>query len=363
MGRLRKRKVQIAILFLLLISLLVSGLVRIHERRPVSTENREFIKNLGVGFNLGNALDVCDWESMFTSKYGAQTETLWWGPVITRKFIEKLADCGFGTVRLPVTYMNHIDENGNIDEAWLNRIGEVAGWVINCGMYCIVDIHHDTGNDGWIKASPDNYEANKDRVTNMIRQIAGYFNAFDDRLILEGFNEMVDDKNHWSRVPYQSLMTFNKWNQLFVETVRKTGGNNSERYLLINTYAASYDRFNIYYFEMPEDSADNRLIAGVHDYASPDGFDRSIELTDELAERGYPVIIGEFGTTASAKYDRAEYAGKFVETCREKGYCPIWWDNGGNPEKNPESCFALFDRSSGDVYFDDIVAALLGTDR
>ncbi len=350
-------------IIIILVSIMItcsfaSGLLRIHVKRNVSSEARDFINNLGTGYNIGNALDVCDWNSKFQDNYGVDTQTLWWGTLTTEDFVKMLSDEGFGVIRLPVTYMNHIDEDGNIDPAWLAKVEELAGWVIKYDMYCIVDIHHDTGNDGWIKASKANYEQNSSRAANMITQIAETFKDYDDHLILESFNEMVDDKNHWTRVPYSSLKAFNKWNQLFVNTVRSTGGNNSSRYLLVNTYAATYNKLNLYYFEMPNDSAQNRLIAGVHNYTGPDGLEKSFESIKMLSDRGYPVIIGEFGSKASASYDRAEHAAKFVALSKEYGFCPIWWDNNENPQKHKDTSFSVYDREKCVSYFSEITKAL-----
>ena len=336
----------------------MSGLVRIHARRTVSIEAQEFVNNLGTGYNMGNSLDVCDWNSKFKNEYGIDTETLWGGPVITEDFVKLLADDGFGVIRLPVTYMNHIDEDGNIDPEWLGRVEEVVGWVVKYDLYCIVDIHHDTGNDGWIRASKENFKQNSLRVTNMIKQIAETFKEYDDRLILEGFNEMVDDKNHWTRVPHFSLEMFNKWNQLFVDTVRATGGNNSSRYLLVNTYAATLTKRNLYYFRMPKDSTPDRLIAGVHNYTGMSGLEESFERIKVLQKQGYPVIIGEFGSKASTSYDRVEHTKLFASLCHQYGFCPIWWDNNENPEEHENTSYSIYDRKNCVAYFSEIIKVL-----
>ncbi len=107
--------ITIIIIAVLLFAAALSGIIRIHPKRQVPGENSEFIQKLGVGFNIGNSLDVCDWDSMFVNKYGLETQTLWWGPLITEDYVRMLSDKGFGVIRLPVTYMNHIDEDGNVD--------------------------------------------------------------------------------------------------------------------------------------------------------------------------------------------------------------------------------------------------------
>ena len=347
---------------LIIVSLLsgITGVLRIHIMQEVSQENKVFVESMGIGYNIGNALDVCDWESKFENKYGIDTQTLWSGEIIGEDFIKMLAYEGFGVVRVPVTYMNHIDENGNVDEVWLSRVSEVIDWIINNDMYCIIDIHHDTGNDGWIMASSNNFENNHKRVSNMITQIAEYFKDYDDHLILEGFNEMVDEENHWTHIPLKSLKAHNDWNQLFVDAVRATGGNNSSRYLLINTYAAIHNSWALYCFDMPKDSVENRLIAGVHNYSGPDKLESSFKRIKKLSDRGYPVIIGEFGSKANATFDRAQHAYEYVSLAKSYGFCPIWWDNGSDPEKFPGVSFSIFNRLENVAYYPDIINALTG---
>ncbi len=357
-----KQRIRCIISSILLITLVAgfaTGFSSAGKAKKISEENQAFINGLGTGINLGNALDVCDWNTKFQNRYGVNTQTLWWGAVISEDFIKTLANRGFGVVRVPVTYMNHIDDNGNIDPAWINRVREVVGWIVQNNMYCIIDIHHDTGNDGWIKASADNYDNNSMRVANMISQIATAFNDFDDHLILEGFNEMVNEKNNWTDVPKASLKAHNKWNQLFVDTVRATGGNNATRYILVNTYAASPTKKNMQGFELPKDSANNRLIVGIHNYAGQNNVQETLDRIKKFSDRGFPIIIGEFGTTANATYDRAQHAGSYVKICRDYGFCPIWWDNGENPNNHKNSSFAIYERKSCAEYYPELINALI----
>ena len=326
-----------------------------------SSESRNFVREMGVGINIGNSLDVCDWNSKFTiDTHPAKYETTWGNGPITESLIKMIADKGFGTVRIPVTYMNHIDDKGNIDPKWLQRVSEVVNMVLDNGMYCIVDIHHDTGNDGWIRASKKNYNDNHDRVANMILQIAECFKDYDDHLILEGFNEMVDDNTKWTDVPYESLTVFNKWNQLFVDLVRGTGSNNATRFLLVNTYAASIDGRNIDYFELPTDTVEDRLLVGVHGYISAAELDKGFDSIKKLYDRGYAIVIGEFGSSGQSKVDRAQYTEDYSQKAAEIGACPILWDDGSNAAKASEvKNFAIMDRKNLKWYFPKIAEALI----
>lgn len=324
------------------------------------TEERKFVNEMGVGINIGNSLDVCDWNAKFTISSRPETyETTWGNVPISDGLIKMIADKGYGTVRIPVTYMNHIDGNGNVDPNWLLRITEVVNMVISHGMYCIIDIHHDTGNDGWIKASQKNYEQNHERVTTMITQIAECFKDYDDHLILEGFNEMVDDNNKWTEVPDGSLKAFNQWNQLFVDTVRGTGSNNATRYLLVNTYAASFDARNVDGFELPKDSVKNRILVGVHGYISSKEMDAGFDGIRRLYDKGFAIVISEFGSSGQSKVDRAEYTEDYSRRAAEIGACVLLWDDGSNAAKAVDvQNFAIMDRKNLRWYFPKIADAL-----
>lgn len=106
-------------------------------------------KNMGPGYNLGNTFES---NSLKTSYFDPDTasvtafETLWGQPVTTQDLMTFLHNNGFGAVRLPVTWAQHMDADGNVDEAWMNRINEVVDYIVNAGMYCILNTHHDNAN-------------------------------------------------------------------------------------------------------------------------------------------------------------------------------------------------------------------------
>ena len=114
-----------------------------------------------------------------------------------------------------------------------------------------------------------------------------------------------------------SAKVLNELNQLFVDTVRASGGSNATRYLMVPGYDASPTCVLNDYFTLPKDTADNRLIVSVHAY-TPYSFALEMpgvstfgtqtqkqeivsfmnELYDRYITNGIPVIIGEFGASA-----------------------------------------------------------------
>ena len=89
---------------------------------PKYPEAVEFAMSLGVGWNLGNSFDA--------HIDGMSGETLWGNPVVTRELFKALKAAGFGSVRIPVTWMGHIGKapEYRIEKAWLDRVAEVAGY-------------------------------------------------------------------------------------------------------------------------------------------------------------------------------------------------------------------------------------------
>lgn len=331
--------------------------------------------NITVGWNLGNALDSCgEWIGLYTEGKPENYETAWGNPVTTKELITAVKNAGFNAVRVPVTWGEHIDGNGNIDEEWLDRVQQVVDYVISQDLYCVLNVHHDAGADGWLEASADCFKNSSKKFAGLWENIAVRFREYDDRLIFEGFNEMLDSKNSWGNAQESdAYKAVNDFNQLFVDTVRATGGNNAERNLMVQVYSGSCSEKALEGFVLPKDSAENHLIIQTHNY-DPQGFTANdatwTTMTDEWGsdaekayfdelfqrlsrfskEQGAPLIIGEFGACYKGnESSRKLYAEYFVKAARERGIKCFWWDTGD---------MALFDRSAAKVKYPAIVEAL-----
>ncbi|MBR0259154.1 MAG: cellulase family glycosylhydrolase [Prevotella sp.] len=284
------------------------------------------VKKMGVGWNLGNTLDANDATKTWTTT--AEHETCWGQPVTKRELITMMKEAGFGAIRVPVTWYQEIDAEGKVKDAWMKRVKEVVDYVIGEGLYCILNVHHDTGADGgtfksWIKADEANYMQNKAKFEYIWKQIAETFKDYDEHLLFEGYNEMLDATSCWNYptsvgtydadYAKKSLETINNYAQSFVDAVRKTGGNNVIRNLIVNTYAASaggnwgYANTVVEQLKLPTDKVSNHLIVEVHGYPNiSNGFSKEITYLDwlfnnikeNLIDRlKVPVIIGEWGTS------------------------------------------------------------------
>lgn len=259
---------------------------------------KEAVKNMGVGWNLGNTLDACS-----GSAQGLESETYWGQPVTKPELMKMMKEAGFSAIRVPVTWYNHMDANGKVDEAWMKRVHEIVDYVINQGMYCIVNVHHDTG-DGkqWLHASTKTYNTNKAKFEYLWRQIGTEFRNYDQHLLFEAYNEMLDDDNRWNEPGAQDgYDAINKYAKSFVTTVRGTGGNNLQRNLIVNTYSASSTPNAMKALELPESSG--HIIFQLHSYPNwqnESNAKREIDnlisnIKSNLLNRA-PVIIGEYAT-------------------------------------------------------------------
>ncbi len=344
------------------------------------------VAQISVGWNLGNALD--SYGTWISGTSPSSFETAWGNPVTTEAMIDSVKAHGFNAIRIPVTWSQHIDNNGNVDSAWMDRVKTVVDYAYNNDMIVILNVHHDTGEGGgdkvsWIFAENDNFSSNRTKFSNLWTNIANEFKDYDGRLLFEGYNEMLDSGNTWNaprnNASYQAV---NDYAQAFVDAVRATGGNNAERNLIVNTYVSSVDQAVLDNFVVPNDSSSNHLIAEVHVYA-PWGFTGTAAAVnwtsthsdfgnsdrgeiDDIMNRlsafssrtGLPVIIGECGAEyKNNDSERASYAAYLISAAASKNIKCFWWDNGDYGNDSAEGGYGIFNRNS-DEWREEVANAL-----
>lgn len=348
----------------------------------------EAVSHMNVGWNLGNTLD--SYGTWINGTSPASFEAAWGNVVTTKAMIDSVRAQGINSIRIPVTWAQHIDDNGNIDAAWLNRVKEVVDYAYDEGMYVILNVHHDTGENGsdkvcWIMAENDNYAANNAKFRNLWTNIANAFIDYDDHLLFEGYNEIIDRDNTWNAPNSEdSYQATNDYAQAFVDAVRATGGNNATRNIIINTYVSSIDPAVLSHMVFPTDTTSGHMICEVHVY-SPWGFtgtaasvnwtpvhndftdaDRNeidgimIALENFSNERGLPVIIGEFGAEYKNNDDQiANYVQYLVSSAASHGVKCFYWDNGIYGTGSSEGGYAIFNRQTLE-WKTNIVQAMVG---
>ena len=316
------------------------------------------MQNLKIGWNLGNTLD--SHVEGFSSDDVGDYEMLWGNPATTKELMRFLKASGFGSVRIPVTWESHMDENHSVNEAWMDRVAEIVDYAYNEGLYVIINAHHDR----WYTPSEENEEHAKSVMQILWKQIALRFADYDERLLFESMNEprLIGTEHEWTTGTAESRRIVNELNEVFVKTVRDCGGNNIARYLILPTYCADDEVESIAAFRPPE--GEKRLIASIHLY-SPFSFaspaherntwhhtipedvapiNRTLQALDEhLIQKGIPVIIGEFGAADKGNLEaRISWCQYVTEKARESGIVCFWWDPGGTPDQ--PTAFSIVDR-------------------
>ena len=336
--------------------------------RDIST--LELVHDMGIGINLGNTMEACgDWVN---GKSISDYEKAWGSPLVSKEMIEGIAKEGFGVLRIPVAWSNMMVQDGTytINAELDERIHQIVDWTIGSGMYAIINIHWDMG---WVNKFPENKDESMKRFQRMWTQIADSFKDYSDYLMFECQNEELGWETIWN--PWgdgtgkaESYALCNEINQAFVDVIRKSGGNNPKRHLLISGYNTGIDRTCDALFKMPNDPA-NRMAISVH-YYSPAGFAILEEDADwgkatptwgseqdyaslrsemdmmksHFTDKGIPVIIGEYGCPTKNK--EPESVRRFITSvCEEaykRGHCPILWSTpGGHYDRE---AFQLADR-------------------
>ena len=295
-----------------------------------------FVESINVGWNLGDSLE--SWV-VKESDYDVDLnqERRWGNPIVSQELIDYVASLGFNTIRIPVTWYCNSgrDETGRliIGEQWLQRVHQVVDYAVNNDMYVIINTMHDSERLFRCGVEDEN-EWNKiqNDAEDLWSQIAESFSEYDEKLIFEAYNEI---DNAVTGFTYSDLSAeqMNILNQIFVDTVRETGGNNQERILMVPTLFDS-TRTNIMdAFLLPEDSAEDKIVVTVHSYEGE--FDQSIEwkfqtIEDFSRRVNAPVIIGEFGArdTYTLIEWREEHTSNYIARAASHGIKCCIWDDG-----------------------------------
>ena len=346
---------------------------------------RDAVKNMRMGWNLGNTLDSNSgdtlnmWIEHWTARTPTDYETAWGQPVTKPALFAMLKNAGFNAVRIPVTWYPHMEAkfqfNGydnsiwhpwsdiigtQIQQDWMKRVHQVVDYVLDQGMYCILNVHHDTGasNTAWLIADDDAFSQQQQRFEAIWKQIAEEFREYDDHLLFEGYNEMLDRKRSWcfasfaadggynAAIAASAYNANNSYAQCFVNTVRATGGNNLRRNLVVCTYGAcdgsgtwnSHLQDPLKQMKLPEDVANGHIIFEVHSYPDIKNLTnvknevRSLISTwkTHLLAKGAPLIVGEWGTSTENGYDSYRsnllgFARYFVEQTKAAGVATFYW--------------------------------------
>lgn len=243
------------------------------------------VNSMKFGWNLGNTLDACNsGESWNTTS----TDEIDWGlkNTATDQLFQKLKDSGIKSVRIPISWHNHVDSNLNINSEWMKHVKNVVDMAYSKGLYVIINIHHDNydGDSLGTNAGFTLKEADKQKslrfVESIWNQVAAEFKYYDEHLVFETLNEprLIGDTHEWNCTENSwtcstcktAISIINELNQKAVDTIRSAGGNNANRVIMFPSYVASpyaaINAKNAGLFKIPSDSATGRLVLSVHMY-------------------------------------------------------------------------------------------------
>lgn len=318
--------------------------------------SQQLVEDMTFGWNLGNTLDVCQADRDGDGKINEHVEagekvdeTLWGNPKATKELFTSLKKNGVNAVRIPVTWRDHMDSNGNIDREWMDRVQQVVDYAYSQGMYVIINVHHDGGGDpkfgAWIiEESQKDYNTFLKKYKNVWKQIAERFKNYSDYLIFESMNEVGFD-TLYNKNKTDAYNLINKINQDFVDIIRATGGNNAKRHLLIAGYYTDIERTCDSLYKMPDDKA-GRCILSVHYYTPWDFCTCDIKHTwgtnsevwqmetligkmkKNFVDKGIPVIIGEYAASGSDLSSCIFFIEKLNKLCSDYGIATFIWDSG-----------------------------------
>ena len=353
------------------------------KQRPMDNDAVQFAMSMGIGWNLGNQMDA--------HYDGCSYEEGWGNKAATQQTFNGVANAGFKSVRIPVTWMGHIGPapTYTIEKAWLDRVAELVDMAHKAGLKAIINIHHDgfgasdTPSKGyhWIDLpgavkSEETNQRIKQQLTMVWLQIGQRFANYGDFLIFETLNEIQD--GGWGGGANRTdggeqYRVLNEWNQVCVNAIRAAGGMNETRYIGVPGYVTNPD-LTVENLVLPEDVVENRLMVAVHSYDPWDfagsaqyqewghtgkdvvpGADENAyvgmlnRLYNMYVRRGIPVYFGEFGAvrrpSAADEPFRLYYFRYICKAMRDRRIPALYWDNGNS--KGGNDGFGVINHQTG----------------
>lgn len=266
----------------------------------------------------------------------------------------------------------------------LDRVSEVVGYCVANDMYAIVNIHWD---GGWLEESiTHGYSSEVDAKQKAIwTQIANKLNAYDEHLLFAGCNE--PGQQDQGNVGTSAIDVILKYEQTFIDAVRATGGNNASRCLIVQGPYTNIDK-TVNDYTMPKDEVPDRLMVEVHFYDpyqftmmnhdetwsnvflywgkdnhvsgsihNATGYEEDYvkqqfqKMKTAYADKGIPVIVGEYSAMKRAKEDKIEGTSELAypdidqemhnksrsywnevvtREAKKHGCVPFYWETGGD---------------------------------
>lgn len=318
-------------LMLLLCACLISACASWGDVPGASSSDEAFAvaAALGRGINFGNMLEA--------PREGD------WGRWVGDKDIDRVAEAGFATIRLPVRFSNHAETLPpyRLDPDFLAHIDHVLDRALADRLNIIVDfqayrqIYGEPLDPHENAVEPDRVE---ERFVALWTQLAEHFRDRPKQVLFELLNE-----------PH-GVLTPERWNALLGRTLAAVRAKDSRRMVVIGPAEANTAQ-DLVRLELPDDSA---LIVTIHDYQPFDfthqgaswvehplpvgvkccdrgQIDRLLLQLDIAAAWGRqhhrPIYLGEFGSIDQADMDsRAVFTRTMRDAAEQRGMSWAYWE-------------------------------------
>lgn len=361
----------------------------------------EVVADMRAGYNLSGHMEAY-WEAPEgPSRDGGwgrsdlELEAHWSrGAYIDRQTIHDIRERGFRTVRLPVSWGQHVyplgDEPYHIDRAWMARVHEVVDWCLDEDLYVILNTHHES----WLERRTlgSDYEDISPELVAVWEQIADEFSGYDQRLVFEGMNEprsTGEGASGFGTPTEDEIRTVERLNRDFVATIRRIGQETPEsrhlgRIIMVTAYAGSGDAIQDGFVDLIEGTlltdypSSDRLVVSAHSYA-PHAFthfgnDLTLEETVPLwsqnayteayrdsqdrtfhrlrryyTDRGIPVVLGEFGSFycgEGRQADRLAWMTTHATYLKELGIPGVIWGMDRSWSETNQRAWNIYDEDA-----------------
>ena len=334
---------------------------------------------MGLGWNLGNTMEAIG------------GPTAWGNFVPPQSFITSVKQAGFNTIRLPVAWDGNANQSTyEINAAWMAQVKGLVDMCIKDSLFVVLNIHWD---GGWLENKIDSASFRPDMKAKIIakqgaywRQIATTFRNYDRHLLFAGTNE-PNVENAAAQAVLKEFL------QVFIDTVRATGGNNASRTLIIQGPSTDIEKTHKLMTSLPTDKINDRLMAEVHFYPyqytlmeqdadwgkvfyywgrnnhsttdptrnptwGEEAFVDSVFglMKTQFVDKNIPVLLGEFGAMKRTNLTGDAYAlhvqgrRSFYEhiamSAKARGILPVAWDAGGLGANT----MSIFDRRAETIF-------------
>ena len=316
---------------LFLCAFLVSACASWSDVPTASSSDEAFAiaASLGRGINFGNMLEAPregDW-----SRWARDRD------------IDRVAEAGFATIRLPVRFSNHAETRPpyRLDPDFLAHIDHIIDRALADRLNIIVDfqayrqIYGEPLDPQESEVEPDQVQ---ERFVALWAQLAEHFRDRPKQVLFELLNE-----------PHGAL-TPERWNVLLRRTLEAVRARDTQRMVLIGPADANIAQ-DLVRLELPDDPA---LIVTIHDYQPFDfthqganwvehplpvgvrccdqgQIERLLFQLDIAADWGRqfhrPIYLGEFGSIDQADMDsRAFFTRAMRDAAERRGMSWAYWE-------------------------------------